>query len=719
VGRRGRQLFGMVVVLASLSIVPMLRFAGPVGAASGCETVVGNLVQNCGFEALAIPAGSYVYYPPGSTDIPAWTVLTQPTGGVDLTRGDFFGGYPVHQGVQSLDLNHDFQSGVYQELATSPGQVYQLTFFLSGYPAAPAPCGAVNPQTLTVSAGSGAQVASAQSFVFHPNAAATPPGNQAFDAAMFTFTGVATGPTRLTFTSTVGGCTGPIIDDLVVLPTSQLGGTLSGTVYHQVAQPGNGVFGATVELCAGATCMVTSSGVDGHYQVSGLPAGTYELSVQPPPSTPYLRAGRSGVVLAAQANLTGQDVALPDPTAPQPGLSISHRFTTPAGLPVLYWLDPIAVAVNAPPGSTVSVRITDQNGLVVAQGPLSDRGPAPPGSVTPFQLAPPGTSPSTLGARAVTGDLNAFGGSFPPPAPSHGSLDFHFDCTCEGSPADPRTPNDPSGTIVNQFGTPIVGATVTLYRADTAGGPLVVLPSGSDQLAWWSPTNPEISDTLGGYAWDVYPGYYQVRASATGCTAPGYPGQAYVESLVKPVPPAVTGLTLTLNCPAAVTPTSTGSSTSRLVGQVTYPGRGRAPQAPWQQQVEVRFYAPGGTSPVLVRTATTDPQGIFTVDNVPAGPADVRVKQAQTLGRRVNGLSFPAGIPVGVDFGPLPPGDSDNNNLVDIVDFSLLRAVFGTSQTCGTAIPTPSPCADFDGSGLVDIVDFSLLRSTFSQVGPS
>jgi hypothetical protein len=103
---------------------------------------------------------------------------------------------------------------------------------------------------------------------------------------------------------------------------------------------------------------------------------------------------------------------------------------------------------------------------------------------------------------------------------------------------------------------------------------------------------------------------------------------------------------------------------------------------------------------------------------VPAGTYDVRVKHRLALSRQVNSVHFEAGIPVGLDFTLLLTGDSDGNNQIDIVDFSLLRAAFGlTNQTCGSAPSSSLPCADFDANGQVDIVDFSLLRSNFGQTG--
>jgi hypothetical protein len=115
-----------------------------------------------------------------------------------------------------------------------------------------------------------------------------------------------------------------------------------------------------------------------------------------------------------------------------------------------------------------------------------------------------------------------------------------------------------------------------------------------------------------------------------------------------------------------------------------------------------------------VATPVSDTSGNFTVAGVEPGIYNVRVKQAQSISVEAAGVIFPGlgpQVPVTRNFGTLPTGDTNNDDQVDIVDFSLLRAAFSLSgQTCGTANPPVVPCADYDASGVVDIVDFSLLR---------
>jgi len=158
-------------------------------------------------------AGSFANFGPGATSITGWTVVTTPPGGIDLTTKTFAGGYPVHGGVQSVDLNHDNPGGISQTIATTAGQPYQLTFFVSGYPAASAPCPASDPKMLTVTAGS-----ASANYGFTPDPYASPPGNQQFLQETMAFTGAGGSSTTLTFTGTSSGCAGPVIDDVIVVP---------------------------------------------------------------------------------------------------------------------------------------------------------------------------------------------------------------------------------------------------------------------------------------------------------------------------------------------------------------------------------------------------------------------------------------------------------------------------------------------------------------------
>jgi hypothetical protein len=93
----------------------------------------------------------------------------------------------------------------------------------------------------------------------------------------------------------------------------------------------------------------------------------------------------------------------------------------------------------------------------------------------------------------------------------------------------------------------------------------------------------------------------------------------------------------------------------------------------------------------------------------------IQVKHGLALSGKLANLTRPIESANLYDFGSLQTGDPDGSNQIDIVDFSLLRAAFGSPTGCGVAVPNPAPCADYDGTGQVDIVGFSFFRSNFGR----
>ncbi|HEY7925845.1 MAG TPA: carboxypeptidase-like regulatory domain-containing protein, partial [Candidatus Dormibacteraeota bacterium] len=176
---------------------------------------------------------------------------------------------------------------------------------------------------------------------------------------------------------------------------------------------------------------------------------------------------------------------------------------------------------------------------------------------------------STGAPITVTGPLTespagsgTFTGTIPALTPAHGAGDIQITITCP-NPANNTTIDftiyiDPSGTVVDTNGVPVVGATVTLLRSDTPTG-LTQVTSGSPDMSPANRLNPDTTKKGGIFGWDVIGGYYQVTAAAPGCTVPGHPSKTTVSSPVFQVPPPAVNLTLTLACPdrstyRAVTP---------------------------------------------------------------------------------------------------------------------------------------------------------------------
>src|SRR6266545_3994415 len=128
----------------------------------------------------------------------------------------------------------------------------------------------------------------------------------------------------------------------------------------------------------------------------------------------------------------------------------------------------------------------------------------------------------------------------------------------------------------------------------------------------------------------------------------------------------------------------------------------------------MKLFQPGTNTLVMSANPTTSTNGGFTVRDIPAGTYDVEVKHSQSLSRRANRLTFSAGATTSQTLGMLLTGDVNDDNAVNIVDFSLLSASFGKTQ----GQPGFNARGDLDATNAVDILDFSLLSSNFGRTGP-
>lgn len=189
-----------------------------------------NLVQNgsfeAGYEATTQISGGWPnnhgfwapigYY--GATDtIPNWTVSG---GGADWHDADSSvpNSMVAAAGVRMVDLNAAWGSApgaLSQTIATTPGVSYTLSFSYSGHPYSPCYFG---PKPMQANAGSASIVVSAD-----PYAEGYLDGTNLWHAASFSFT-ASSSSTVISFESleTNGGCAGPLVDNVSVLPQTDL-----------------------------------------------------------------------------------------------------------------------------------------------------------------------------------------------------------------------------------------------------------------------------------------------------------------------------------------------------------------------------------------------------------------------------------------------------------------------------------------------------------------
>ncbi|MGH2871788.1 MAG: hypothetical protein ACRDL5_04930, partial [Solirubrobacteraceae bacterium] len=78
---------------------------------------------------------------------------------------------------------------------------------------------------------------------------------------------------------------------------------------------------------------------------------------------------------------------------------------------------------------------------------------------------------------------------------------------------------DPSGAVFTRGHVSVSGAKVTLLRSTKRSGRFTAPRSGSAIMSPGNRRNPDRTNALGLFGWDVVPGYYRVTASKSGCTA--------------------------------------------------------------------------------------------------------------------------------------------------------------------------------------------------------
>jgi hypothetical protein len=89
-----------------------------------------NLLANGSFEVPTVPPGTFVNFATGSNAITGWTVIGPP---VSVVSGTFGApNFPAQDGIQWLDMTGPTSGGggVQQAVATTPGQTYNLSFFV-------------------------------------------------------------------------------------------------------------------------------------------------------------------------------------------------------------------------------------------------------------------------------------------------------------------------------------------------------------------------------------------------------------------------------------------------------------------------------------------------------------------------------------------------------------------------------------------------------------
>jgi len=154
------------------------------------------------------------------------------------------------------------------------------------------------------------------------------------------------------------------------------------------------------------------------------------------------------------------------------------------------------------------------------------------------------------------------------------------------------------------------------------------------------------------------------------------------------------------------------SNRAMVTGSLDLQGRPDAPDPSWiLTDMRVSFTVHGEQNPLYEFVTDTNDSGVFEVGVVDPGIYDMRVKGTHTLQNLVPVTLVPGDNPVNVP--TLLEGDANDDNVVTILDFSILASSFGKSD----GDPGFDARADFNQDGFVTILDFSLLAVNFGQGG--
>jgi hypothetical protein len=166
--------------------------------------------------------------------------------------------------------------------------------------------------------------------------------------------------------------------------------------------------------------------------------------------------------------------------------------------------------------------------------------------------------------------------------------------------------------VLNRFGQPLAGASVTVCTAGATGSPCSPLAAIYSDVALTQPlANPMSSDGQGNYHFYAAPGRYMVQISGAGATTTTIPD---VLLPADPTAPSYQSLTVTQNITAASLNLTGNLSVS---GQVSSPSAVSAPQSGMSAPVQVGPHWYPGTASGLVTPPSAAPT--ITNDSATAG----------------------------------------------------------------------------------------------------
>ncbi|MDY6892663.1 MAG: NosD domain-containing protein [Chloroflexota bacterium] len=146
-------------------------------------------------------------------------------------------------------------------------------------------------------------------------------------------------------------------------------------------------------------------------------------------------------------------------------------------------------------------------------------------------------------------------------------------------------------------------------------------------------------------------------------------------------------------------------------GAVDLQGRPYAPDDSWITPLTVALFEQGSDTLIGdTQSIDTDGEGAFDITAPESSTCDIGLKCPRSLSRLASGvlLSSPG---LSLDFGTLLEGDSNNDDYIGPLDYSILRMYYGSTT------PEALGACDFNLDDYVDGFDYSLLRANYGEEG--
>lgn len=131
-----------------------------------------------------------------------------------------------------------------------------------------------------------------------------------------------------------------------------------------------------------------------------------------------------------------------------------------------------------------------------------------------------------------------------------------------------------------------------------------------------------------------------------------------------------------------------------------------------EREIVVSFYQPGSSIPEIQYLGVMSADGDFSIPDVDFGTYDVLIKVQGLLSKIVYDFEVSTSGDL-LTFSGLKRGDVNNNNVINLVDLSVINASYGLASNS----PNYNYLADVNCDGLVNIVDISIINASFGMVG--